>query len=88
MPEGAVYVGRPTLWGNRYQIGTWSNLLGRNVETIAEAVDLYRRVIWDAPDGQHMAAYAREQLRGKDLVCWCPLDRPCHADVLIELANR
>lgn len=28
------------------------------------------------------------ELRGKDLCCWCPLDSPCHADVLIALANR
>jgi hypothetical protein len=27
------------------------------------------------------------QLRGRDLVCWCPLDAPCHADVLLEIAN-
>lgn len=27
-------------------------------------------------------------LRGKNLACWCPLDQPCHADVLLELANR
>jgi len=27
------------------------------------------------------------QLRGHDLACWCPLDKPCHADVLLELAN-
>ena len=30
--------GRPTLWGNRYKIGTWSNTLGREVQTIEEAV--------------------------------------------------
>lgn len=28
------------------------------------------------------------ELRGKNLCCWCPLDRPCHADVLLELANK
>ena len=28
------------------------------------------------------------KLRGHDLACWCPLDQPCHADVLLELANR
>lgn len=28
------------------------------------------------------------ELRGKNLACWCPLDQPCHADVLLELANR
>ena len=27
-------------------------------------------------------------LGGSDLACWCPLDQPCHADVLLELANR
>ena len=30
---------------------------------------------------------ALPKLRGKDLACWCPLDQPCHADVLLELAN-
>jgi hypothetical protein len=33
-----------------------------------------------------MADVVRE-LRGKDLACWCPLDQPCHADVLLEIAN-
>lgn len=28
-----------------------------------------------------------EELRGKNLACWCPLDQPCHGDVLLELAN-
>ena len=27
------------------------------------------------------------ELRGKNLACWCALDQPCHADVLLELAN-
>jgi hypothetical protein len=29
-----------------------------------------------------------EPLRGRDLACWCHLDQPCHADVLLEVANR
>jgi len=29
----------------------------------------------------------RRELRGKDLACWCPLDEPCHADVLLQVAN-
>lgn len=39
----------------------------------------------------HTGATMRErisELRGKNLACWCPLDAPCHADVLIEFANR
>jgi len=27
------------------------------------------------------------QLRGKNLACWCDDKGPCHADVLLELAN-
>lgn len=88
MPPGAVYVGRPTMWGNRYQIGTWSNKLGREVQTVEEAVQLYREIIWDDPTSPHMAGWVREQLRGRDLCCWCRLDQPCHADVLLEIANR
>jgi hypothetical protein len=44
-------------------------------------VDITRR---DAPE-QFEAWVA--PLRGKDLACWCPLDLPCHADVLLEVAN-
>ena len=29
----------------------------------------------------------RTELAGRDLACWCPLDQPCHADVLLEIAN-
>lgn len=35
-----------------------------------------------------LSAHARRLLVGHDLACWCPLDQPCHADVLLELANR
>lgn len=31
---------------------------------------------------------AIESLRGKNLSCWCRLDEKCHADLLLELANR
>ena len=33
------------------------------------------------------AAEVRLELHGRDLACWCPLDQPCHADVLLEVAN-
>ena len=38
------------------------------------------------PDFAALADHLHE-LRGKNLACWCPLDQPCHADVLLELAN-
>ena len=29
----------------------------------------------------------RNELAGLDLACWCPLDQPCHADILLDIAN-
>ncbi|WP_149563191.1 DUF4326 domain-containing protein [Streptomyces cacaoi] len=35
-----------------------------------------------------LAAAARRELAGRYLMCWCPLDQPCPADVLLAVANR
>ena len=84
MPPNAIYCGRPTMWGNNWRIGGWSNQLGRNVATVEEAVELYRTLMWPDP---HHRAWVRENLAGHDLACWCPLDAPCHVDWLLEIAN-
>lgn len=84
MPPNTVKVDRTTPFGNRWTIGTWSNTLGRHVATTQEAVDLFRKFAFVEP---HMIGYAKEQLRGKNLACWCKLGEPCHADVLLEIAN-
>lgn len=96
MPEGAVYVGRPTKkWGNPFIVSSHG------------AMDAYRDYTknhdlwteWPCVDAATAVRAFREmkaptydvadmsELRGKDLACWCPLDQPCHADVLLELAN-
>jgi hypothetical protein len=91
MPPNTVYVGRPTRWGNPF---IYVDGLG-----LHERLHLYRR--WLAglypPASDKMFQYLRDrgqkardslaELRGKNLACWCPLDQPCHADVLLELAN-
>ena len=84
-PEGAVVVDRRSKWGNPYRVGDIDAHTGEE-RTAEEAVDLFRRSIkhWWPED---YADAARTALRGKDLACWCPLDMPCHADVLLELAN-
>lgn len=75
-PNGSVYVGRPTQWGNPYQEGRD----GTREEVIAK----YREWLLARPN---LVAKAKRLLRGKDLVCWCaPL--PCHADILLELSNE
>jgi len=80
-PEGAVIVARPTKWGNPYQAGKDGD------GDKAYLVRLYRRWI-QRPEQADIRATARAELRGRDLCCWCPLDGPCHADVLLELANQ
>jgi Domain of unknown function (DUF4326) len=71
-----VRVTRPTRWGNPYPVKAY----GR-----ANAIRLYREHLAQHPE---LVEAARRELAGKDLACWCPLDQPCHADVLLlEIAN-
>lgn len=71
LPEDAVYVGRPTKWGNPYTIGKDG--------TRKEVIEKYRRYLRNSP---HLLE-SLDELSGKNLVCWCsPL--PCHADILIQ----
>jgi hypothetical protein len=75
IPEGAVYVGRPSKWGNPFTIGKDGNR-----EQVITAFMAYASL--KLQSNPHWL----DEIKGKDLVCWCsPL--PCHADVLMELAN-
>lgn len=101
-PDNTVSVARPSKWGNPYKVGgefvirVYEDDLrfigiaqqsGRI--TPAVAVTLYRHLwlttsaVGDRPHRGHLDP---EELRGKNLMCFCPLDMPCHADVLLELA--
>jgi hypothetical protein len=77
-PENAVYVGRPTRWGNPYSIEEY----GRE-----EAMRRFRLLFEGHRDVEYPVERVTE-LRGKDLGCWCPPEKACHADILIEMANR
>src|SRR5919198_1525420 len=85
MPEGSVYVGRPTKWGNPWPVGR-PGLDGAVMPDAQAAVDRYASAIGGAREPRWREEIRRE-LAGKDLVCWCPLDHPCHADVLMSVAN-
>jgi hypothetical protein len=80
MPEGAVYVGRPTKWGNPYPLSAFNYDIDWVLRT-------YRRYLTETPLGCELLADAKTTLRGKDLACWCSLSQPCHADVLLEMVN-
>jgi hypothetical protein len=77
MPQNTIYVGRPSRWGNPY-------LKASNM-TQAQKVAAYESWIRTMPI---LLSDIRRELVGKNLACWCPLDVPCHADVLLREANR
>lgn len=89
MPMDTVVVSRGTKWGNPCVVnpsvrpGSGANH-SPNVSTAEEAVAFYRDYLAECPD--LMAALP--SLRGKHLACFCSLERPCHADVLLDLANQ
>ena len=101
MPESTVYVGRGTKWDNPWKVTPHDD--GRATvtdpvsaitftsvhEAAAHAVASFRWQLLNHPNVLGFTeAEARTELAGKNLVCWCPPDQPCHADVLLEIANR
>ena len=74
LPSGAVYIGRPSRWGNPF-------VIGRDGDR-ATVITKYRAWICDQPE----LIAALPELRRRDLVCFCA-PAPCHGDVLLELAN-
>lgn len=101
-PHAAVYVGRPSRWGNPFIVGetylTSEILAPSRIPTWRDPGEYYGIVVERCPDVETAIRWYSERieaidpdwlgpLRDRDLVCWCPLDQPCHADVLLELAN-
>ncbi len=82
-PEGTIIVDRTSRWGNPYKTGDIRRGYVNPITT-KEAVGLYR--VW-VERQIRLGRLDIETLRGKDLACWCALDAPCHADVLLKLAN-
>jgi hypothetical protein len=83
MPPNTVKVARPSKWGNPFTVLS-------NADR-ARVVSLFRnRMIGLIA----IRAVDIDELRGKNLACWCPLEDkdgnrvPCHADVLLEISNR
>lgn len=73
MPPNTVYVGRPSIFGNP---------LPKPFEQA-----MFEMWLCSGCDKANRALDGLKDLRGKNLACWCALDQPCHADVLLEIAN-
>jgi hypothetical protein len=87
MPANTVKIDRSTKWGNPFVIG--------NDGTRAECIELYKRFVAgkeatkrkEVLAARELVAVGARELRGKNLACWCPMDEPCHADILLTIAN-
>jgi len=92
MPENTVSVCRPGPWGNPFVVGKHG--------TAARCVELYESLLAGflciSVDHECVKAQKRAvkhavehigELRGKNLACWCGVGKPCHADVLLRVAN-
>ena len=94
----AVYVGRPTIFGNPFLIAQAheAGYAGDPAMAHAFVTICFREWLggeggwwsgWRADAARDRIIAGLPDLRGKNLACWCALDRPCHADVLLEWAN-
>lgn len=102
-PADAIVVSRPSKWGNPFTVEAAIEagyVQQDGPDARAFLVQCFKDWLANSPFGETwwmgpesdlrrdaILANIRE-LRGKDLCCWCAADRPCHADILLELANR
>lgn len=99
LPKNTIYVAGDGRWGNPYRVTkrgdkwtitepTGERRFSLNREEAARlAVKWFGEAIANGWDGIPMVEEIRSGLRGKNLACFCGLDKPCHADVYLEIAN-
>jgi hypothetical protein len=97
MPPNTIKVDRTTKWGNPFIVGANGNaedcvlnfrrlLGGYTCISMGQACEKRQEASFAALKKEKEEGW--RTLRGKNLVCWCALNKPCHADVLLEIANR
>lgn len=77
MPPNTVYVGRPSKWGNPFKV----HCEDCRYKAIIDYEEWLQKKLLEDP-------HFLDPLKGKDLACWCPLDKPCHTDVLLKLLKE
>lgn len=96
MPENTVYVGRPGLFGNPFPVDVYGALgavdrFRRLMVGQMSTQEMHQSSTCHAADVSLVTVrrWIRDdlpKLKGKNLACWCAIGKPCHADVLLELA--
>jgi hypothetical protein len=97
LPENTICVTRPGRWGNQFRVGDTVQRFSKEnicetftIKTSEQAVAAYREWLdghLANPPAAKIILEGLTELRGKNLACFCPIGSPCHADVLLELAN-
>lgn len=89
----AVNVARPSKWGNPFLVHphleagrSWAGGMF-SVPTAIDAVETFREMLALGGPRPDLLRRDMPELRGKNLACWCKVGEPCHADVLLEIAN-
>jgi hypothetical protein len=94
-----VYVGRPTKWGNPFEVGRFFTSELPNPNHLLEIIDKSHAsdlFTWFM-EGMSLFGYygyypskheIKKELKGKNLACWCKEGEPCHADILLKIANE
>lgn len=99
MPQNTVKVDRSTKWGNPFVRHGDGKQMHPTISVTSFRALLLEQGAWypiplpwppgKIPAGEPTTVEdVRRELRGKNLACWCSHDQPCHADVLLELANK
>ncbi len=93
LPPNTVMVARPSDFGNPFTFKAAEGAGYTRQGAVSAFEDWVSGNPWACPSGDNYEARRAKlirrlpELRGKNLACWCPLDQPCHADVLLDLAN-
>ena len=96
MPENTVNVTRPGYFGNPFKLGQTINgtkdlfidLPDIPLDTKEKVLLAYRFWLDNTELGGNVKKAAREVLKGHNLACFCKEGDPCHADILLEIANQ
>lgn len=81
-PPNTVNVTRPSQYGNPFKIGD------PGIDDAKKAVIAFEHYLNISPIGKVIAGMAKKELKGKNLMCFCRAGNPCHADVLLKIANE
>lgn len=94
-PNGlpVVCVDRTSNWGNPFPIGVYLRKVdGEPALTEVDWAEARKLAVFDFENNLRLGTLkytvddVKRELRGKNLACWCK-ESPCHADVLLEVAN-